>query len=152
MRTVKFGDILQLESGIIVHGCNSHGIMGSGIARQIKEKYPQCFRSYQSHCNSVIREKLLGSVLDYPVENKNLVICNAITQQDFGGDGKQYVSYRAIHTAFQKILKTAQFYNLDVHYPLIGAGLGGGNWSIISDIISSILDSSGVNHTLWIYE
>lgn len=32
----KTGNILDVREGIIVHGCNLKGVMGSGLALQIK--------------------------------------------------------------------------------------------------------------------
>jgi O-acetyl-ADP-ribose deacetylase (regulator of RNase III) len=36
MKQIKFGDILDAQYGIIVHGCNAQGVMGSGTALHIK--------------------------------------------------------------------------------------------------------------------
>jgi O-acetyl-ADP-ribose deacetylase (regulator of RNase III) len=153
MKSVKFGDILSLEEGIIVHGCNAHGIMGSGIALQIKNKYPECFRTYATFCAGMAHMDALGAVVPYAVPNKNLIIANAITQKDFGKDGKKYVSYKAISTAFTNAAEAASKSGLELHYPLIGAGLGGGDWAIISDIIDAAVAAyPTLNHALWIYE
>ena len=32
----KKGDLLSVTKGIIAHGCNAQGVMGSGVALQIK--------------------------------------------------------------------------------------------------------------------
>lgn len=46
---VKFleGDLLESGCDIICHQVNEYGVMGAGIAKQIKEKYPKAFEDYQ---------------------------------------------------------------------------------------------------------
>lgn len=157
MKNIKFGDILSVEEGIIVHGCNSLGIMGSGVALSIRQKYPACFTAYQNHINTSYQSSMnvMGTVVPYKVPGKNLIIMNAITQKNFGKDGKKYVSYESIYEAFKIIAALADgpIQRLPVHYPLIGAGLGGGDWAIISDLIESAFDDyQFIPRTLWIYE
>lgn len=157
MKSVKFSDMLSCESGIIVHGCNSHGVMGSGIAWQIRQKYPQAYEVYRAHCmnfrNNLSIRSILGDVVPCEI-NENLVIMNAITQEDFGREKKLYVDYSAIYTCFKKILSLTRekYPHLTINYPLIGAGLGGGDWAIISDIIdTSFSEYPDISRTLWIY-
>lgn len=150
---IKFGDILVLSKGVIVHGCNAQGVMGSGIAGQIKTKYPNCYRVYKDICDfAETKDSLMGLVIPY-AEN-DLIILNAITQLNFGKDGKQYVSYKAIQDAFKTVAESMVAAGIEeVNYPLIGAGLGGGNWSIISNIIEEqFADYPFITRNLWIYE
>jgi O-acetyl-ADP-ribose deacetylase (regulator of RNase III) len=96
----------------------------------------------------------MGCVFPHKV-NDNLIIMNAITQEFYGREtGKQYVSYQAIYKAFDKIAKYARVsdHPKTVNYPLIGAGLGGGDWAIISNIIDSIFQDARDLHTLGILE
>lgn len=147
MKKIRFGDILTVERGIIVHGCNAQGVMASGIAKQIKDKWPGCFDTYSKALR--IAQHTLGIIIPYQVSS-DLIIVNAVTQEYYGKDKKKYVSYWAINEVFIAIANIECKMQLGVHYPLIGAGLGGGDWSIISDIIESQM--TGLNHTLWIYE
>lgn len=152
---IKFGNMLSVESGLIIHGCNTHGVMGSGIALQVKERWPECFSIYSSFCKeNPNKDSLLGQVIPYAVPDTSLIIANAITQKDFGNDrNKKYVSYEAIAKTFSIIAEAAHFTKVPIHYPLIGAGLGGGDWAIISDIIECVFMSWPlVERTLWIYE
>lgn len=153
-KSVKFGDILSAESGIIVHGCNAQGVMGSGIALQIKNRWPECFNIYSNFCKvEHNKQALLGQIIPYAVPDSDVIIVNAITQLNFGKDGKKYVSYESILRAFDVIAEIAMLKSVKVHYPLIGAGLGGGDWAVISDIIDCAFDPyPQVSRTLWIYE
>lgn len=153
MKKLAFGDILSVQRGLIVHGCNAQGKMNSGIAKHIRAAYPGCFTVYEQHVATLRQaaQPVLGTVVIY--ETPGPIIVNAITQEHFGRDGKQYVSYRAISEVFGSIAAAAAHMQLDVHYPLIGAGLGGGDWAVISDIIDCQFSRyPEVNHTLWIHE
>ena len=152
MKDIAFGDITTVTSGIIVHGCNAQGVMGSGVAKMVRAKYPFAYESYADHIALCQTSKFdpLGTV-DFAEINADLVIANAITQKHFGKDGQKYVSYRAIFNVFALVGQYAVDHDLHIHYPTIGAGLGGGDWAIISEIIDNALGQS-VHRTLWIYE
>ena len=160
MKNIIFGDITTAnthEINIIVHGCNAHGIMGSGVAASIRTKWPGAFYEYSSYVKSkgVGNPELLGKVVAYADADNQIIIANAITQLDFGRAGKKYVSYQAVHEAFKTVVEIASGFNgsLGIHYPMIGAGHGGGDWAVISDIIESAFAKHPyLDHFLWIME
>ena len=153
MKFVAFGDILQITQGIIVHGCNAQGVMGSGIALQIKQKYPFAYTSYLDHCKNIISPAARLGTVDFAQVTDELIIANAITQLNYGRDGKRYVNYQTVQTTMHQVAQLADTLGVSVHYPMIGAGLGGGDWGLISDIIDSAFALyPDVHHTLWIYE
>jgi O-acetyl-ADP-ribose deacetylase (regulator of RNase III) len=151
---VSFGDITSIEEGILVHGCNAQGVMGAGIARAVKAKWPNAFVDYQKLINSHPLHDRVGRVAWS--DNEKVLVANSITQLNFGNDEKkQYVSYKAMHQCFEYVAQMAGRLNMHVHYPMIGAGLGGGDWAIISDIIETVFSSfayQNIPRTLWIYE
>jgi len=148
----KQGNILSNTSGIIVHGCNAQGVMGSGIAKQIKEMYPSAYAVYKEHVfSSGLKLGTYSSVRPYVYQD--LVIVNMITQQYYGKDSKKYVSYDAIHEGFTKLfqgLESASMQNLPVRFPAIGAGLGGGNLEVILSIIQSCDPMDKFTKELWV--
>ena len=160
---VRIGNIFeQVKVGVIVHGCNAQGVMGSGVAKEVKERYPGAFQLYRSHCEmyGIGSKGLLGTtpawVNSHPVDNeidptKHLVIVNAITQLNYGRDGQRYVSYAAVQEAFDNIRILCKAIGAtDINFPMIGAGLGGGDWSVISTIIQDCMEE--VNQTLWVLD
>jgi O-acetyl-ADP-ribose deacetylase (regulator of RNase III) len=61
------------------------------------------------------------------------------TQEFYGKDGKKYMSYEAFFSSF---LRVADHYEEStIVMPKIGAGLGGGDWNTIEDIINIILEN-----------
>lgn len=141
------GNVLDVKSGIIVHGCNARGVMGSGVALAVKQRYPAAYLAYMRQCES---PKKLGSI-SYVSPSDGLFIVNAITQESFGRDGRRYVNYEAVSDAFACVRKLATMHDaLDIHFPLIGAGLGGGSWPVIAAIIEAELPDFPLN--LWTLE
>lgn len=153
--SMKFvsGDILKVTTDIIVQGCNAQGVMGSGLALAVKKKYPDCFVKYAHRCH--LKEVSLGQNVWWSIpDNDNLYIANAITQKYYGRDKDTvYVNYTAIQDCFNDIFDQAAYTKMDVHVPdMIGCGLGGGNRSIVLDIItdSALLNNyDSSNITFW---
>lgn len=133
--TYAKGNLLDAESGVILHGCNAQGVMGSGVARYVREKYPEAYAKYNKYCKQNAYSKtLVGSTIMYKVPDKELWVANAITQFAFGADGTRYVSYSAIEDVFRFVDNNFGSYQT-LHIPKIGAGLGGGDWDTISSLI-----------------
>ena len=127
----KKGDLLEAmrcgEVDHIIHGCNSLGVMGSGIAKQIREEYPDCFELYKNS------ELVLGRFSHFL--NDEASIFNLITQANFHPRTIRHVDYEALATGLNKINK--QWAGSHFGLPKIGAGLGGGDWNVIEAIIKS---------------
>lgn len=147
------GNLLSVQKGIIVHGCNAQGVMGSGVAAGVRAQYPGAYQVYRQAYEKARQEGLeclqLGRVVWFTVSKEpKLAVANAITQKFYGRNPKvRYVDYDAVDRAFERIGQVAREHQLEVHYPLIGAGLANGDWQVISKIINQRLE--GVPHTLW---
>ena len=134
------GNMFDTDIKVLAHGCNSHGVMGSGVARIVRDDYPEAYNMYVDVVKGAAYEviDLMGTVI--PVETKGKVIINAITQHDYGRDGRRYVSYDAVSDAMININDWCVKYGeTHVAMPQIGAGLGGGDWNVIEAIILSEL-------------
>jgi O-acetyl-ADP-ribose deacetylase (regulator of RNase III) len=142
------GNLMDVTHGIIVHGCNARGVMGAGVAKEVKARFPGAFTAYRKKYEGGSLE--LGSVVWFIANQRpKLAIANAITQLTYGRDPKQrYVDYEAIAKSFDKVAAVARLHNLPVHYPKVGASLGGGDWDVIAPIIARSLE--GVDAHLWV--
>lgn len=126
------GDLFTTKSTVICHQTNTIPAMGSGVARLIREKFPTAYQDYMD------TEPLLGSCLMSKVFINGVTgyIAHLYGQENCGNDGKRYTSYDALDTALADMYKQMLKKNLyQVSCPMLGAGLGGGNWSIIEAII-----------------
>jgi len=130
----KNGSLLDGDEKIWLQSLNAQGVMASGIAKAIREKYPEVFSTYRSEYVLGGNHLDLGRVI--LVECSNHIVLNIIGQQFYGRDNRRYVSYDAI----EKGLSTVNSLGFEtIAMPMIGAGLGGGNFNIIATIIEETL-------------
>jgi O-acetyl-ADP-ribose deacetylase (regulator of RNase III) len=141
---------LQGKFDVIIHGCNCYCTMGSGIARTIRETFPEAFeadrktkRGDPDKLGTITFAVIpVGISCVRDTADLSLHVVNAYTQFGFG-PGLQ-VDYEATRAALKKV--KCQFTGLRIGYPKIGAGLGGGDWEILSAIFDEELN--GEDHTL----
>lgn len=145
-----FNEALALnEAGkpvVLVHGCNAQGVMGSGVASIIKRLYPYAFTSYKNEDRDF--GLVVGDVVFASVPDNMVVVANAITQNNYGRDGKLYVSYDAVVDSMQKVRKYALERNMPVIFPMIGGGLGGGDTKRLTAIFQAVFHD--VDATLYL--
>lgn len=130
------GNLLNTDSHYIIHGCNAQGVMNSGVAKAIRERWPKVYEDYKAwydNCTDKFLDSLpLGHYHFVKVEDHTII--NAVTQKYYGRDGTRYVSYDAIDEIFEALDDKLDF-GSKIAMPKIGAGLGGGSWEVISSII-----------------
>lgn len=150
---VRHGNIFSVTMGVIAHGCNAQGKMASGIAGEIRRRFPIAYEKYMEAFEEFYGQYQdtlpLGGVQLVPV-NEFLIVANCITQNQYGNDGKRYVSYDAVNDAMEILAEYSRKTDTPIHFPLIGGGLGGGDHQILEAIYK--LHFPGDNGTLWIYD
>lgn len=147
---IETGDLFaSVKEGHILHGCNAQGVMGSGVARIVRDMYPIAYQEYRRYHKQ--NGLSLGEVIPVIVAD-NLVIQNGITQDSFGHSGV-FVDYDALFTVFLKSIEITES-NLieckDIHLPLVGGGLGGGDKDRIIKIMNTCYSEININTTLWL--
>lgn len=132
------GNLLESPELYIMHGCNNQGFMESGIAAQIKKKWPIVFKEYRRHHD--LTGLVLGTFHLVDVAPGRRVI-NAITQTQGGVP----VSYDAINKIFTDLNTVNLGKPRVLSIPAIGAGVAGGSWDIIEKIIEVRSENYQVN-------
>ena len=144
MKVTK-GDLIKKakegEFDLIVHGCNCFCTMGAGIARGIKSEFPEAFDADRATPKGS-KEKL-GTCSFAKIEREgiNLIVVNGYTQFDYHGPGIK-VDYDAVRSCMKWIKDN--FEGKRIGLPKIGAGLAGGDWERISQIIDEELTGEDV--------
>lgn len=141
----RTGDLLDAQERYILHGCNAQGVMGSGVAKAIRSRYP---RAYEVYRETYLSEGLQLGAAIWVNCGRHFVI-NGITQEFFGYDGRRYLDYEALRKIMAAIDLQASVTQTSesaanvlgridaVAMPMIGAGLAGGAWEDISAIIEA---------------
>lgn len=140
------GDLLTSDCVIRCHQVNCRGVMGAGIAKQIKAKYPEVFEPYQRLCK-LFGSSLLGEV-QYIACQDGTIIANLFAQDDYGTD-KVQTDILALEECLSKVSIFAVKTHASVGFPkLMGAGLAGGDWTKIRGLIDSYFRTDSFNCTI----
>ncbi len=79
MITYKTGSLLEASEKYIGHGVNAQGQMGSGVAKAVREKWPEAFQVYRRDLSYRDTRESLGT-FTY-IEEEQKVIINLVTQR-----------------------------------------------------------------------
>jgi len=124
MKNIK-GNLLTLaeagEFDIIVQGCNCFNTMGAGIARSIRDKFPDAYLADQE---TVLGDA--GKLGTYTIGmSGRLVIINAYTQYATSTKGEDVFEYNAFQRVLDKLAYRFGIWRFG--FPMIGMGLAGGD-------------------------
>lgn len=135
------GDLIKLANegnfDVIGHGCNCFCTMGAGLAKSMKRAFPEI--TMADNCTTKGDKKKLGTFTH--VDYGDLVVLNLYIQHEYGSPYPD-VEYSAVRECMMKIKK--RYSGKRIGLPLIGAGLAGGDWNIISKIIEEELGDEDV--------
>lgn len=135
--TETTGDLFELGLSAIGHGCNTVGSMGAGIAREVRRRWPDCYRDYAELCRT--GRFMIGGF--HAWEGDGIVVYNLATQVRPGRDAR----LDAIRDAVAAALADAQARGLDrLGLPRIGAGIGGLDWSDVRRVLREVAADSPV--------
>ncbi len=139
VRTVT-GDLFQAAEPIIGHQVNCQGVMGSGVAKEMKRLYPEVFAAYAQMCGEKEKQGLLGLCQLVPLEDgRGRYAANLFGQLTYGRGGKKYTDDDALRKAFIRLSEFAKQHQLTVALPYkIGCDRGGGDWDTVLGMINDI--------------
>ena len=135
------GNVLDTENAVIVHCVNCQGVMGSGIAREIRERFPEAYETYrETYQNKILHLGSISYVYFPAVENVGHKIIANAAGQDWYGAGNVHVDYDATRICFANINEDMKHFKAEhgittINFPLFGCGLAGGDWTKVSEII-----------------
>lgn len=129
------GALFSGEVKYILHVCNNKGVMGSGVAKEIKERIPKAFEAYKQ-----ASDYSMGSVTN--AEG----VFNLVAQNGYG-KGVKHLNYGALA---QSINRAFQIIHI-THYPPqtqavvgvpygMGAVRAGGDWEVVKELLEFFAD------------
>ena len=157
------GNLLDATQDYICHQVNCRGVMNSGVAKAIRNKWPEVYFEYKAKYDyakdcadnnkfdqdSMPSDYLLGTIQIVNADNEGRYVINMFSQADYGYDGKRYTSY----DAFMRCLEDIKHFvakGSSIAFPgHIGCCRGGANWNIIKTMIWETLAD---DYDIWIYE
>ena len=136
----------------IIHCCNDLGLWGAGFVLAVSRRWPEPEEAYYS-----LGEDLpLGLAQIVSVE-EDLWVVNMVGQHGVGNYGTEPpIRYDAIRRALVDVATACRdtayrdlYESVAVHAPRFGAGLAGGDWSIIERLINEELVTKGIEVTVY---
>lgn len=150
------GNLLESNCDYICHQVNCMGKMNSGIAKQIREKWPIVYKNYMEKYNILngVSSALLGDIQivglweDYYTTDFHQSVINMFSQEHYGYDGRRYTSYDAFWNCLNLIKQTVPKGKIIGFPKKIGCDRGGANWPVILEMITEVL---GGDYTVYIF-
>jgi hypothetical protein len=140
------GDIVDGLYPVFCHQVNCKGVMGAGLARHLRYKYPEVYDNYVIRCR---QGNLLGTI--QPVICHDGRVCvNMFAQIGYGRD-MRYTNYMAFEMCLDSLAEYVNSlrlidYEKAVAFPYgIGCGLGGGDWNTILGLIRQFADKIDID-------
>ena len=130
MTTRKVGSITYVDynlfdsdAQVLVNTVNTVGVMGKGIAKEFKKRYPEMFEKYKKICKSG-RFKT-GELWLYNIPDSNRRVLNFPTKRHWRGRSK--VEY--IESGLEKFVRTYEEKGIaSISFPMLGSSNGGLDW------------------------
>lgn len=162
------GDLFNTDAKFICHQVNCQGQMNSGVALQIKQKYPHVYEEYVKALQNTPCD-MLGKIQIVPIKPEYLGydcgtiaiscteqwICNMFAQDKYGYDGKVYTSLEALQNCFTQLywltFEKNNNFNDKIAMPYeIGCVRGGADWNVVYKMIENTFVDREVE--LWRYD
>ena len=134
------GDLFkQTDLDALAHGCNMQGVMGAGIAKTFRQKYPDMYEQYRLRCKLNLPDR--NSEMVFPWKTlSGLYIFNLFTQVEPGPNA----SIHLVDNAFREMFRQASCLGItSIGMPMIGCGIGGLRWD---DVEVSLRDGLRLEH------
>lgn len=147
----KKGDVFTTDAIYIGHGVNCYGVMGAGIAKTVRDKFPKVYEEYAEVCRN---DKLKpGSFFPYPQHGKMIV--NLATQNKPGPDATYENVFNAL-AGFSRQASTTirlEAFGNVIAIPQIGAGIGGLKWPVVEMIVELVEEMyPEIVYEVWEYQ
>lgn len=149
----KEGSVFDAETEVIAHQVNCMGVMGAGLAKQVKDRYPEVFQTYKKYCNKsnllenenmlemYRRKNVLGTCLLVKTSDGKY-IANCFGQYNYG---RKFIftEDKAFESSVKSMITQMKKLNLSsVAIPYkMGAGLANGSWFTNYMIIKESFES-----------
>lgn len=150
----KNGNLLDAQTDVIAHQVNCQGVMGSGVAKQIRDKWTNVYTAYRAEYDlfTDLNKSLLGNCQLVQV-NDHQHVANLFGQDKYGYDNKRYTSYDGIYDALVSLavqMMDNGMKSLAIPYKM-SSDRGGADWNVILAMIESVFKNTDITIEIWKY-
>ena len=156
------GSIFDVGAQVIVHQVNCMGVMGSGVAKQVRDRFPSVFLAYHHAVKTLDHNCLGGCLVVEAKENSNLRIANLFGQYYYRGFKEddlylvdefwkqpeidkqtvkaiRFTNYEAFWSGLVRLKEVLREDETKIAFPYkIGSDRGGADWEVLKEMIKSV--------------
>jgi O-acetyl-ADP-ribose deacetylase (regulator of RNase III) len=145
---------------LIPHVCNDAGGWGSGFVIALSRKWLEPEKAYREwhysrSCNiegfEVAIPFGLGRI-QLATVSPEITVANMIAQSGFDYNLRPPIRYGALAKCMFRVLQQARRLQASIHCPKFGAGLAGGDWNVIEQMIQEIWVENDLSVTVYAFE
>ena len=138
------GDLFTTDLTVIGHGVNTVGVMGAGVARVVRYKFPETYKAYVKGCHLNIITP--GVSMPGPKENGKIIM-NIASQKLPGADAKLSWLATAVECAIDICQNSFNIHSMAI--PQIGCGIGGLEWPDVEKILLALESDYKFEFEVW---
>lgn len=137
MMTVTNKSIFDTGCQVLVNPVNTKGVMGAGLAKAFKARFPENFKSYRTFAlqggfNFTLDKDSRNFLHTFPAGVSPQYIVNLATKDDYRGKS----DLQHLDTALEQLFGLCEIMGFDsVALPKLGCGLGGLDWRDVKPLI-----------------
>ena len=156
------GSIFDVGAQVIVHQVNCMGVMGSGVAKQVRDRFPSVFLAYHHAVKTLDHNCLGGCLVVEAKENPGLRIANLFGQYYYRGFKEddlylvdefwkqpeidkqtvkaiRFTNYEAFWSGLVRLKEVLREDETKIAFPYkIGSDRGGADWGVLREMIKSV--------------
>lgn len=126
------GNLFDSGAQTLVNPVNCRGVMGKGLAKVFKDRWPEMFRQYQEACKKA--ELRIGFPLLFKAEDRQIL---SVPTKD---DWKKPSTLEMVEAGLRGIRERYRDWAItSIAMPALGCGLGGLEWSKVRPLIETHL-------------
>jgi hypothetical protein len=159
------GSIFDVGAQVIVHQVNCIGVMGSGVAKQVRDRFPSVFLAYHRAVKTLEHDCLGGCLVVEAEECSGLRIANLFgqyyyrgfkedelflfddhwKQPEFNKNGVpiRFTNYEAFWRGLTRLRDELKDDEIKIAFPYkIGSDRGGASWKVLKTMIKTIFEDT----------
>lgn len=139
----RHGDLFTSDAPAYGHGVNCAGVMGAGIAKQFRNRFPGMVTPYRQLTETgQLRPGEVYAYTPHPSFERPRVIYNMASQDLPGKHARlDWLTSAGTITADDAVRRSFD----RVAIPLIGCGIGGLDWSAVEPVLTAMENPHGID-------
>jgi O-acetyl-ADP-ribose deacetylase (regulator of RNase III) len=130
-------NIFDSHADVLVNAVNRVGVMGGGIAKAFKDRYPLMYQDYRAFCERQMNDHEDWVLHKWQGDERGPIIANLATKDHWKNDSELSLIHEGmlqlVDFVVHKAITTKK--SLRVAVPKLGCGLGNLEWDMVRPVI-----------------